>query len=274
MLLFGDSSLSSHPRPRVVLLTSDSAYSRLFAKSFLNFGRVDVVGVFFSSAYLYRARGRLINLLYFAKKVGLGYSLYQAYIAWIFPLFLGLTGKIWQALSVPTLKSNNVNSLESIEWFKKLEADFLLSFHFNQKILEPTAAISKIATVNFHPSLLPQWRGVDPVLFALQNLNSSSNPSMGFSIHLVTDQIDTGDLLLQNELQDPSATGLIKINSSLFTQGGSMAAHVITHFEDFYGSRIPQSSLGVGCYDGWDAVGKLGFSGLKKALCAKPRTAS
>jgi hypothetical protein len=32
--------------------------------------------------------------------------------------------------------------------------------------------------------------------------------------------------------------------------------------------------LGVGCYDGWDAVGKLGFSGLKKALCAKPRNAS
>ena len=272
--MYRDSSFSAHLRPRVVLLTSDGAYSRLFAKSFLNFGRIDVVGVFFSSAYLYRGRGRLINLLYFAKKVGLSYALYQAYIAWIFPLFLGLKGKIWQVLAVPTLKSNNVNSLESIEWFRKLEADFLLSFHFNQKILEPTAATSKIATVNFHPSLLPQWRGVDPVLFALQDSNSSVTPSMGFSIHLVADQIDAGDLLLQKDLQDTSATGLIKINSSLFTEGGSIAAHVIAHFEDFYGSRISQSSWGIGRYDGWDAVGKLGFSGLKKALCARPRTAS
>jgi methionyl-tRNA formyltransferase len=257
-------------RPKVVILTTDGLYSRLFIQQFLATNLIQVVGVIESTAYLKRGSRRLQDGWNFLRTVGIFYALYQVFVCWAFPYIKRFSKKS----SDYTFRTNDVNSPEAVTLLKSLAPDFILSVHFNQKILLSVIQIPTIATLNFHPSLLPQWRGVDPVLFALQNLNSSTTPAMGFSIHLVADQIDAGDLLLQKDLQDTSATGLIKINSSLFAEGGSIAAHVIAHFDDFYGSRIPQASLGSGCYDGWDAVGKLGFSGLKKALCAIPRTAS
>jgi methionyl-tRNA formyltransferase len=256
--------------PRVIILTTDGLYSRLFIRQFLAANLVQVIGVIESTTFLRRGSRRLQDGWSFLRTVGVSYALYQVFVCRVLP-YIKRVSKISNDL---TFRTNDVNAPEAVTWLKSLAPDFILSVHFNQKIFSSVIQIPTRATLNFHPSLLPQWRGVDPVLFALQDSNSSVTPSMGFSIHLVADQIDAGDLLLQKDLQDTSATGLIKINSSLFTQGGSIAAHVIAHFEDFYGSRIPQSSLGVGRYDGWDAVGKLGFSGLKKALCARPRSAS
>jgi methionyl-tRNA formyltransferase len=257
-------------RPKVIILTSDGIYSRLFIQQFLANDLVQVIGVIESTAYFKRGSRIFQDGWNFLRTVGIAYALYQLFVCRVLP-YIERVSKISHHL---TFRTNDVNAPEVVNWLKSLAPDFILSTHFNQKILPQVIEIPRQAVVNFHPSLLPNWRGVDPVLFALHNSGVGENSCIGASIHLVTSEIDAGDILFQFGLQGFSTTGLIEINSSLFSQGGSIAAHVVAHFEDFYGSRIPQSSLGVGRYDGWDAVGKLGFSGLKKALCARPRTAS
>lgn len=256
--------------PRVVLLTADGAYSRLFINSFLASGEVEPIGLVLSTATLKRGQTGLAALWTFVRMVGLGYALYQAYVCWILPLLKSL--KPYREVSI--LRTEDVNSGEMVAWIKALEPDFLLSFHFNQKLLHAVIGIPGKAALNFHPSYLPAWRGVDPLLFALQSQDSV----LGGSIHCLTDEIDRGDVLLREKLGHEYVAGLIKTNVAVFTLGGRMAAEVIKDFDALNRQRMAQRVLPVpdveDRYDGWSAVGRLGLAGLWNALWANPRKTS
>lgn len=256
--------------PRVVLLTADGAYSRLFINSFLASAEIEPIGLVLSTATLKRGQTGLSALRTFVRTVGLGYAIYQAYVCWILPWLRGL--KPYR--EVPVFRTDDVNTSETVAWIKVLEPDFLLSFHFNQKLLHAVIGIPGQAALNFHPSYLPAWRGVDPVLFALQSHDSV----MGASIHCLADEIDRGDVLLREKLGHEHVGGLIKTNAALFTLGGRMAAEVIKDFDALNRQRMAQRVLPVhgveDRYDGWSAVGRLGLAGLWKALWAKPRKVS
>lgn len=248
---------------RVVLLTRDGVYSRLFVREFLAATKLEVVGIVYSTAYLRRGTAPLVDLFRFIAQVGLFYAMYQTYITWLLPWIKGLSLEV----RCPVLKSNNVNSERTVAWLRELKPDFLLSFHFNQKMLQSVIDIPNRAALNFHPSYLPAWRGVDPVLFALQE----SASLQGASVHRVTAEIDEGDVLMRERLGNEHVAGLIKTNEALFTLGGRMAAEVIVDFEAFDGHRLKQADLeaGEGRYDGWYSVGQLSLAGLWKALWAK-----
>lgn len=252
-------------RKRVVLLTRDGLYSRLFVREFLASAELDVVGIVYSTSYLSRGATPIVDIFRFLAKVGLFYAMYQAYIAWFLPWCKGLS----RGVNCPILKSDNINSELTVAWLSELKPDFLLSYHFNQKMLQSVIDIPNRAALNFHPSYLPAWRGVDPVLFALQE----EGALLGASIHRVSVDIDEGDLLLREKLGNEHVAGLIKTNETLFTLGGRMAAEVLSDFDAFDGRRLKQVELasGVSRYDGWYNVGQLGLVGLWKALWAKPR---
>lgn len=255
---------------KVVLLTRDGFYSRLFISEFLQNNQMDIVGVVYSTTCLRRGTTPLVDIFRFIARVGLFYAMYQAYIAWILPWLKGLKFE----LNCPVLKSNNVNSNETVAWLNQLNPDFLLSYHFNQKMLQSVIDAPNRAALNFHPSYLPAWRGVDPVLFALQEDASE----LGGTIHRVNAEIDEGDVLLRKMLGSEDVAGLIRTNQALFTLGGRMAANVISDFDAFDTRRLKQVDLVAmagreGRYDGWYNVGQLGLAGLWKALWAKPRKA-
>ena len=227
-----------------------------------------VAGIVYSTAYVRRGATPIVDIFRFIARVGLFYAIYQAYIACLLPWLKGLR----RELNCPALKSNNVNSKRTEAWIRELKPDFLLSCHFNQKMLQSVIDVPKRAALNFHPSYLPAWRGVDPLLFALQERGSI----LGGSIHRVTAEIDEGDVLLREKLGNEYAAGLIRTNEALFTLGGRMAAEVLSDFDAFDGRRLRQAELeaGIGRYDGWSDVGHLGLAGLWKALWAKPRKVS
>lgn len=248
--------------PRIVILTADSIYSRAFVKAFQGCTHAEIVGTVLSTAYLKRGVGGLTGVYLFIRSVGVSYAIYQALVCWLLPWIRGKA-----PYKVPIWSTNDVNSSESVAWLRALAPDFLLSFHFNQKILDSVIGVPKQATLNFHPSYLPTWRGVDPVLFALQEESSV----LGGSLHWVASEIDAGDVLLREKLGNEFVDGLIRTNAHLFTLGGRMAAEVIRDFKSFDAQRIHQADLGAGRYDGWCAVGKLGLKGLWKALWANRR---
>lgn len=112
--------------------------------------------------------------------------------------------KIAQKLAVPTVtieqknyfnkKSYEQAMLETLESYKisiiclagymsVLGADFIS--HYKNRIL------------NIHPSLLPQFPGLNAQKQALQ----AQIKSTGCTVHLVTPQIDAGDILAQSSIQ-------------------------------------------------------------------------
>lgn len=256
------------------MLMRDSFFSRLFLRAFLDAAekmqgsKIEVTAMVFSTSIIARKKTIFHDLLLFLRRAGVSYAFYQAYLSLLLTRLNEQLGRI----DVPILKTNDVNADESVSWLKSQSADFFLSYHFNQKMFQSVICIPKIAALNFHPSYLPAWRGVDPVLFALQQADSV----VGGSIHCMSPEIDEGDVLLREKLSNEHVAGLIRTNEALFTLGGRMAAEVLNDFDAFNSRRLRQTELepvvgSEACYDGWYNVGQLGLVGLWKALCAKPR---
>ncbi|MCP4178041.1 MAG: hypothetical protein GY756_09760 [bacterium] len=138
----------------------------------------------------------------------------------------------------------NINSIETE--LRKIEPDFLLSFNFNQKILENIFNIPKTAALNIHPSFLPFYRGIDPLLAA----RARNEDSSGVSVHLITEQIDQGDILAQKQYSIDYKKNIIDEYKELFRIGSELAKDVITDFTYYYSKRKKQNSI-EGSYYSW-----------------------
>jgi methionyl-tRNA formyltransferase len=77
-----------------------------------------------------------------------------------------------------------------------LKPDFLLSCFFPWRIPAEALAVAPLGAVNGHPSLLPRYRGPNPLGWALRN----DDPELGMSFHRMDAEFDTGPLLAQGRI--------------------------------------------------------------------------
>lgn len=238
-------------KKRVLLLTHDSIYSRIVLEEILKSESVQLVGIVISTCFIKRGINPVADFILFIKKVGLKYALYQFYISFMLPQ-IKFNGKGFKSFAInkkiPYYLTTDINSEVILKKLSKLDPDFLLSFNFNQKMSIDLIKISKIASLNIHPSYLPDYRGVDPLLFAFRN----HEKTMGVSIHLITEMLDEGDILLQEKF-DITSKKIIPSYELLFKKGASMAANVIGDYSNYFAKRIKQPP-GTGNYFGWKDI--------------------
>jgi methionyl-tRNA formyltransferase len=114
-------------------------------------------------------------------------------------------------ITLADLPSHEIDEFQALA--KKMGCDFALDTEIKQHIsflkqmdmflvcrfsLLPEAifALPRLGSVNVHNSLLPSYRGVHPVQWALVN----GEPKTGVTIHCIDAGIDTGAILLQKPL--------------------------------------------------------------------------
>jgi methionyl-tRNA formyltransferase len=79
---------------------------------------------------------------------------------------------------------------------KGLKADFMLVACWPERIHQDTIRSVNCAAVNLHPSLLPAFRGYDPITEQI----ASGHQPFGVSLHLLSEQFDCGDIIMQEEV--------------------------------------------------------------------------
>ena len=77
--------------------------------------------------------------------------------------------------------------------FATREIDFILVACWPYLIGEPLIRAARKAALNLHPSLLPAWRGPDP----LGDQLAAADPDFGVSLHLLDPAFDHGDIVAQ-----------------------------------------------------------------------------
>lgn len=87
------------------------------------------------------------------------------------------------------------NSKEGLALIKAIAPDVLAVNVFNI-LRKPILKIPKIATVNIHTGVLPQYRGLDCRRWAILE-----GGSVGASSHLVDEGLDTGEILVRRQLE-------------------------------------------------------------------------
>ncbi|HJO94108.1 MAG TPA: formyltransferase family protein [Victivallales bacterium] len=236
-------------KTKIVILTHDSIYSRQIFNKLINSDNIEIVGIVFSNCIMRRGKSGPLEYLYLLKKTGFRYTIYLSYVSFLLPLIkfscINLK-KYAKKHNIYFSESSNVNTKKIELELNRLKPDFILSFNFNQKVLKNTYIIPEIAAINIHPSLLPDYRGVDPLLSA----RARNETATGVSIHLIGDKMDEGDILKQREIAIGYKQNLIENYTQLFEIGAEMAEDVISNFEDKYKNRQKQNPQ-EGCYYSW-----------------------
>jgi len=78
---------------------------------------------------------------------------------------------------------------------KKANPDLILVATFHKIIPQKIISLTPLA-VNLHPSLLPKYKGATPVTQVLNNQERKT----GITVHLLTEEVDSGDILIQKEI--------------------------------------------------------------------------
>ncbi len=87
------------------------------------------------------------------------------------------------------------NSDEGLALIKMIAPD-VLAVNILNILRQPILAIPKIATVNIHTGILPEYRGLDSRRWAILE-----GGAVGVSAHLVDEGLDTGEILVQRKLE-------------------------------------------------------------------------
>ena len=77
------------------------------------------------------------------------------------------------------------------------------------RILSEKVINSVTRIINIHPSLLPKYKG----LHAIEQALESGDDATGVTVHYVTPELDSGDIIIQNRvpiLQDDTVESLSK----------------------------------------------------------------
>jgi methionyl-tRNA formyltransferase len=93
-------------------------------------------------------------------------------------------------------RSGDVNADPFVEHIRGLGPDLLLIAGCSQILRAPLRSTARLGVVNFHPSLLPCYRGKEPLFWALLEGETRT----GCTAHHATDAVDAGPILLHREV--------------------------------------------------------------------------
>ena len=87
--------------------------------------------------------------------------------------------------------------VDLITKLKELKPDFLVTFAFGQILSQEVLNIPKIATINLHASLLPKYRGANPIQRCIYNGDCKT----GITTMLTVLELDAGDICETKEIE-------------------------------------------------------------------------
>lgn len=130
---------------------------------------------------------------------------------------------------------------ELIEKLKSLDADFFVTFAFGQILSQEVLDIPKIATVNLHASLLPKYRGANPIQRCIYNGDCKT----GITTMLTVLELDAGDICETDEIVITESMTNIELKDIISEKSPALLASTLKGL--FSGTLKPkkQSDEGV-----------------------------
>lgn len=96
-----------------------------------------------------------------------------------------------QEHNIPCFQTERISKdVDLIEKLKSMNPDFFVTFAFGQILSQEVLDIPKFATVNLHASLLPKYRGANPIQRCIYN----GDKKTGITTMLTVLELDAGDI--------------------------------------------------------------------------------
>ncbi len=118
-----------------------------------------------------------------------------------------------------------------------LPVDLLISASYGEKIPMEFIRSARFGGLNVHPSLLPKWRGGDPVPWALL----SGDREAGVSVVTLSEKFDQGEIIAQKKIPITNTDVSPLLRTRLFHIGADLLVDAINK-KNFHGT--PQDVTG------------------------------
>ena len=103
-----------------------------------------------------------------------------------------------EKLGIRVLQTSKISAdAELISTLKNLNPDFIVTFAFGQILTQEVLDIPKFAVLNMHASLLPEYRGANPI----QRCLFDGKQKTGITAMITELALDAGDICLTDEIQ-------------------------------------------------------------------------
>jgi len=150
-----------------------------------------------------------------------------------------------QAAGVPVFQPPRMKDPEAYDKMVSLNPDLAVLAFVTDIVPGKVLEVPKIGSICYHPSILPQYRGASAINWAVINGESKS----GLTIFWVDAGIDTGDILLQKEVEigPEETTGQVYFNK-LYPLGVDAVIEAVDLIAATKAPRVPQDHS-KGTYD-------------------------
>ena len=221
-----------------------------------------MVAIVSSSRNLKAKENTLISNIQRVSQSGIPYSVYL----WLVSHGHSLLAK-WSKIpsmqqiakteNIASYTTKNINSDQiKISQFKP---DIILCTHFNQLVSPEIYSLAKDTSLNIHPSLLPDLKGVDPSFYALLEQYKTT----GVSLHHLAEKFDEGMVISNSTHQIEASDSLLSLNIKLFQEGGNL----LLNFFDGTNSNHKAVQHDVQArYDSWPKTSEVARFKRKRKL--------
>ena len=139
-------------------------------------------------------------------------------------------------MNIPVLQPEKLKNPEFLNQLKALEADAQIVVAFR---MLPTLVwdMPPMGTINLHASLLPDYRGAAPINWAI----IKGEKTTGITTFKLQQEIDTGDILLQEQIDIGENESAGTLHDKMMEKGGFLLLETIKGIADGSLKGFPQS---------------------------------
>lgn len=125
-------------------------------------------------------------------------------------------------------KNNNIKNYyvpfkETVEFLEKNSFDLIVLAGY-MRVLPPKAIVDR-KIINIHPSLLPEFKGLN----AIEKAYNSNKKETGVTVHYINEKVDEGEVISQSSVRIEENMSLIELESKIHKVEHILYPHIIEH---------------------------------------------
>lgn len=134
--------------------------------------------------------------------------------------------EIAEDLKLPVLLAQNKQDLDNLIENKSINSRLAILIDFGIIVSQTVIDYFELGIVNSHFSLLPEWRGADPISFAIL----SGQPKTGVSLMLIDKGMDTGKLISQRSIKLIPTITTPELTDDLIELSNDLLVEYLLHY--------------------------------------------
>ena len=250
---------------KIIILANDNvAYSGILSYPLLKKFSSEISGIFIQDGIL-NSNTNSSNLFNeVKKKSGLQYAIFLAketiyykiavFIRRIFHMnnhsddcYLETNSNLGKIFDIPVFKiSGSIHDENWLRKIKDLNPDLIICIRYAEILKKSLLEIPNKGVINFHPSLLPKYRGLGPIFQAvLHNENE-----IGFSFHYINEDIDTGQIIKREKIKIEQNESVSRLTIRTHIMGSYNLLSIINNLKN-ENKETPETPQNEGNYFSW-----------------------